>query len=367
MDNSHFTSIAEYDVATRYINVTFGTHFCEGILATKQQFTDLLCEIEPSKSTVDACSAAHTRVRNILRDDEEFGEFHEGTFLSGSYKRDTAIRPRRIGDALQRPDVDVIVITNHTVNDDPAEVIEMLHAALKRAGYTNLTVNRRSVNISMTTVEMDIVPIIDVGNDKYKIPDNALGEWLDTNPPAHTSWCTEVNKAAGGRFKPLVKLLKWWKRENFPELRRPKGFILETLVAKHMSYTETSYEELFLKLLRGIKSSYGLSVLIGAVPFIEDPGVPGNNVLSAVKFEEFKTFYDYVCKHIGLIEDAQAEQDEAEALKKWRKVFGSCFPATGGSRSTSNSLLREAANVAPVLLTFPTKAIAVPNKPKGFA
>jgi len=336
-------------------------------LATKQQFTDLLCEIEPSKSTVDACSAAHNRVRNTLRDDEEFGDFHVGTFLSGSYKRDTAIRPRLIAGALQRPDVDVIVITSHTVDDDPAEVIDMLHAALKRAGYTNLTVNRRSVNISMTTVEMDIVPIIATGDDKYKIPDNNLGEWLDTNPPAHTTWCTDVNKEAGGRFKPLVKLLKWWKRENFPELRRPKGFILETLVAKHMSYTETSYEELFLKLLREIRSAYALNVLLEIVPTIDDPGVPGNNVFSAVKFDEFKTFYDYVCEHIELIEDAQQEQDETEALKKWRKVFGSCFPASGGSRATSSSLLREAAKVAPVVLTFPTKAIAVPNKPKGFA
>ena len=336
-------------------------------MATKQQFLDLLYEIEPSKSTTDVCSAAHNRVRSILRCDEEFGDVHVNTFLSGSYKRDTAIRPRRIDGVLQRPDVDVIVITNHTVDDDPAEVINSLHDALKRAGYTKLKVNRRSVNICMATVDMDIVPVIATGDDTYKIPDNDLGMWLDTNPPAHTTWCTEVNQTAGGRFKPLVKLLKWWKRENFPDLRRPKGFILETLVAMHMSYTETSYEELFLKLLKEIKSAYAFHVMVGAVPSIEDPGVPGNNVFSAVKFDEFKTFYDYVSKHIVLIEDAQQEQDEAEALKKWRKVFGSCFPASCGSRATSNSLLREAAKVGPVVLTFPTKAIAVPNKPKGFA
>jgi hypothetical protein len=34
------------------------------------------------------------------------------------------------------------------------------------------------------------------------------------------------------RFKPVVKLFKWWRRENKTG-KRPKGFVLEVLVAKH--------------------------------------------------------------------------------------------------------------------------------------
>lgn len=338
-------------------------------MATKQQFLDLLTEIEPSTSTKNSCSSAHNRVREALRVDAGFEKFHVDTFLSGSYKRDTAIRPRKIDGALQRPDVDIIVITNHTVHDKPADVIAALHKALKDAGYKNLTVNRRSVNILMTTVEMDVVPIIDTGNGMYKIPDKVSNEWIVTNPPGHTTWCTEVNKNAGGRFKPLVKMLKWWRRENLPNLRRPKGFILETLVAKHMSYTETSYEELVLKLFVAIKDAYWMTVWSNSVPSLADPGVPGNNVFSHVTAEEFKTFYDKIKEHIDLIKAAQAEEDDAEALKKWRAVFGSCFPASGAIRTnkSADNFLREAAPVAAVALTFPSKPINLPNKPKGFA
>jgi hypothetical protein len=306
-------------------------------------------------------------VRGVLRADANFKKFHVDTFLSGSYKRDTAIRPRKIDSVLQRPDVDIIVLTNHTVQDKPADVIDALYKALKNAGYTNLTVNRRSISIFLTTVEMDVVPIIDTGDGMYKIPDKDAGEWLITNPPGHTTWCTAVNKEADGRFKPLVKMLKWWRRENLPNLRRPKGFILETLVAKHMSYTETSYEELLLKLFVAIKDAYWMTAWSNSVPSLEDPGVPGNNVFSHVTAEEFKTFYDKVKEHIDLIKAAQKEEDNAEALRKWRAVLGPYFPASGGSRSTSSGLLREAASATPVALTFPPKAIVVPNKPKGFA
>lgn len=69
---------------------------------------------------------------------------------------------------------------------------------------------------------MDVVPIISDGYGGYLIPDIHLEEWLVTNPPAHTEWTVEVNKNANGRFKPLVKLFKWWRRENLSDLKRPK-------------------------------------------------------------------------------------------------------------------------------------------------
>lgn len=59
-------------------------------MATKQQFKDFLYEIEPSNTTVSRCSTAHNNLRTKLANHETFKEVHIGTFLSGSYKRDTA-------------------------------------------------------------------------------------------------------------------------------------------------------------------------------------------------------------------------------------------------------------------------------------
>lgn len=334
-------------------------------MATKQQFLDFLSEIEPSTSTVTTCSSAHSTLRDRLANHETFKEVHINTFLSGSYVRDTAIRPQSRDGTLLRPDVDIIVVTSHATSDDPSTVIDQLYTALSDGGYKNLRKNRRSVSVLLATVDMDVVPIIKAYDGVgYLIPDKELGTWLRTNPPGHTAWATEVNKAAGARFKPLVKLLKWWRREHLSDLKRPKGFILEALVAQHMSYTEASYEELFAKLLRTVKNSYAFTATLGQVPFIEDPAVSGNNVFSNVEPDEFKQFYDMVCFHVDLIAGAQAETDEGKQLAKWREVFGNFFP---GQRTTAKvateSLLMPAAAAG---LSFPAKPV-VPNKPQGFA
>jgi hypothetical protein len=335
-------------------------------MTTQQQFLDMLTEIEPSPSTVAACSSAHNTLRDALAEHNDFGEVHVRTFLSGSYKRDTAIRPTRVGGVLQRADVDIIAVTNHTSADEPKVVLDAVHQALVGAGYKNLTVNRRSINVKLVTVDMDVVPVIESGH-AYLIPDIHLKEWLDTNPDAHTDWTVATNAKAGGRFKKLVKLFKWWRRLHMPAgLKRPKGFILECLVAEHMSYTETNLETLFVTLLEAIRDAYYLTVLLGQVPFLEDPGVPGNNVFSAVKAEEFKTFYNKLSEHAILARKSKDEADDKEALKLWREVLGSCFPASASQRSNSEkttSLLRPAVGAG---LTFPATAV-YPNKPGGFA
>lgn len=336
-------------------------------MATKQQFLDFLAEIEPGDSTTARCSSAHNTLRGKLEKHDTFKDVHVGTFLSGSYARDTAVRPRKINGELQRPDVDIIVETAHTEANAPKDVIDQLHGALVDAGYQSLRKNRRSVSVLMTTVDMDVVPIIPAPSGTgYLIPDVDVEDWIVTNPPGHTEWATSTNKNAGYRFKPLVKLLKWWRREHLPSLGRPKGFILETMVAQEMSYSETSYEELFAKLMQSFKANYKSTVDAGLVPYLADPSVPGNNVFSAVTSDEFKKFYDMVCKHVTLIDEARSETDESKQLAKWRKIFGDYFPPAGAgtARAAAGSGLLQPP--AALSLAFPSTPV-VPKKQQGFA
>jgi hypothetical protein len=330
-------------------------------MTTQQQFLDLLYEIEPSDSTKDACASAHKTLRAALSADETFSKYHVSSFLSGSYRRQTAIRPQIVDGVLQRPDVDIIAVTNHTSADDPHTVIKTVKSALVDAGYENLVVNRRSIAVTLAGVDMDVVPVIEDG-DAYLIPDRGLKEWVPTNPSAHTQWSGDVNASAGGRFKPLVKLLKGWRRQHLWNLRRPKGFILDCLVAEHMSYSETNYETLFVNLLETIRDTYSWYVRNSIVPFLEDPSVPGSNVFSTVTTEEFKTFFDAVEEHAALARRAKNETDSEKALALWRRVMGNRFPASA-TRSVAATLMRPAAGVG---LSFPSKAV-IPNKPAGFA
>lgn len=334
-------------------------------MATQQQFLDFLSEIEPSSSTKAVCSSAHNTLRDKLASHETYKAIHVNTYLSGSYARNTALRPRMANGTLRRPDVDIIVITSHTQDDRPSDVIEKLRRALKQVGYEEIESNRRSVCVKLGTVEMDVVPIIEDhwNPGRWLIADKSEERWIETNPNGHTEWAVRINKKANSNFKPLVKLMKWWRRENLPHLRRPKGFIIETLVAELMDYKESSFEELFIKLLERIQSEYEWTVAMGWVPNLQDPSVPGNNVFSRVKAEEFKRFYDQAASHAVLARRAQKEQDADKALALWQKVFGDRFKK---SAAKPTGLLQAVAATG-AGLTFPDRGVGLPNKPPGFA
>lgn len=329
------------------------------------RFIELLQDIEPSPSTVADAVSAHQAMRDFLRDHPNFAEQHVRTFLSGSYKRDTAIRPRIYDGVLTRPDVDIIVVTNHVLSDCPKGVVDELYDAIAD-GYGNIRRQTRSVGVVTSKVDMDVVPIIEPygeGGGLY-IPDRELVKWLSTNPPEHTAWTTRVNNNAGGRFKPLVKLMKWWRRQNPTTGRHPKGFIIECITSECMNYTETHYGELFTRLLESIVTRYALWMSLSIVPYIADPGVPGNSVTSNVSYEDFRSFYDKAKDHAVKARQALHEEDNDEMTRLWREIFGPRFPAT--THRKENSLLSAPFAGSTLPLTFPNRPVQ-PNKPAGFA
>lgn len=332
-------------------------------MTPNSRFEEFLRDIEPSHTTKARASSAHTSMREFLSTHEDFGELLETSFLSGSYKRDTAIRPKASEGAVERPDVDIIVQTTHTLSDSPAHVVDSLYSALK-SGYSEVRKQQRSVGVETGNASMDVVPVIAPEGDDgpFYIPDRKLEEWVETNPLRHTQWTTETNQTAGGRFKPLVKLMKWWRRENPTVSKRPKGFVIECITAECMKMDEKHYGESFAKTLDGIVSTYRYWVRIQTVPRIEDPGVPGNSVTEGMTFAAFEGFYKKAEAHADKARDALATDDSEEATKLWRAIFGDRFPKVKSTSATG--LLDDA--TAPRTAVFPNRPVK-PNRPAGFA
>ncbi|PZP47853.1 MAG: nucleotidyltransferase [Azospirillum brasilense] len=340
------------------------------------RFVELLQDIEPSATTKADAATSHRALRDHLWADPTFKLVMVTDFLSGSYKRDTAIRPRRVGDIVTRPDVDTIVVTSHSEDDDPAEVVDGLYWAVRR-GYPDSRRQARSVGIITRLADMDVVPIIEpYGNGVYFIPDRKLERWLRTNPPGHTTWTTTMNAAAGGRFKPLVKMMKWWRRHNQTVSKRPKGFVLECLAADCMDLKQPHFGELFVGTLEKIAEKYGPLAAVGIVPHLEDPGVPGNSVMRGMTVAAFQGFMAKVEEHAKLGRSALDEADLSKATERWRTIFGPRFPAT--EVREASSLLKAATPPAVGFpaggslgssggsLSFPNHPVT-PSRPAGFA
>ncbi len=158
-------------------------------------FEDFLRDIEPSATTKSNASSAHNTLRSFLRSHATFRNVLVESFLSGSYRRDTAIRPRARDGDIERPDVDVIVVTNHTMYDSPGDVLELLYQTLKE-NYAAIRKQQRSVRVETTNAVMDVVPMIAPNGEDgpFYVPDRKLENWVETNPVRHTQWTIDTNK-----------------------------------------------------------------------------------------------------------------------------------------------------------------------------
>jgi len=331
------------------------------------RFSELLADIEPSPTTKSRASEGHTSIRDHLCGQAKFKDRYVSSFLSGSYARDTSIRPRTSADGQERADVDIIVVTNYTTDDHPDTVLREVCRALEDGGngYAVERINKRSVRVETLQADMDIVPVIETWNG-YQIADRDSGTWKFTNPPVHTSWSSEQNHRFGGRFKPLVKLFKWWRRHN-PSDKRPKGFVLEVLVSLHAPTGKTHQGEAFAQLLANIYAAYGFSASLDQKPFIADPAVPSNDILAKVTVAQWKAFVEKVHVYADIARRAQDADDMDEATRQWRRVFGDRFKATANVAKAAVSSGFAAAAAPAGGYTFPNAMAAPPNKPRGFA
>ena len=235
---------------------------------------------------------------------------------------------------LDRPDIDIYVVVDaalHTTT--PSAEMERLYAALDRArktlGITRLKRNRVALAVSMSNADLDVCVLIPRQSDNlYRIGNRETGEWYRTDPEAHTEWSTDQNTRFSGRFKPMTKLVKWARRENPTRYRHPKSFAIEGFLTANLDETEAHYGRLFHVFCATLVDTYLYHRLLETCPALDDPALPAGNLLSNVDGAEFSAYFDKIKSHRDDASRALAEEDQGEATKHWRRIFGSRFPAS---------------------------------------
>lgn len=195
----------------------------------------VLAGIEPTATQKDGAQRSHNHLRDLLNTGQMAQRIH-GSYLSGSYARDTAIRPL--------DDVDIIFEIDPAPwaggfaffdsMPQPERVLESFATAIRRRyPVSSVYGQRRSVRLELNHLDIDVVPAIPEQNNPalIRVPDRDSGEWIKSSPQRHSQNATRVNKRHGGKFKPLVKLLKFW-NSNLPDTVRCKSFLIETIAVR---------------------------------------------------------------------------------------------------------------------------------------
>ena len=213
---------------------------------------ELLKEIEPSRAKTEGAQRSHAFFRDLLRTGQ-FANRVVDDHLSGSYPRETAIHP------LEDVDIIFVIDPNHWQTSfatligsqpDPDAVLGSFQQAIRyRYPESSVAMQRRSVGLRMYHLHIDVVPAIahESKRDHIWIPDRRECEWIVTGPKVHARHASAANEKHGGRFKPLVKLLKYWNR-GLPSTAQLRYFTIETIATRIFSvYRLDSLEDGLLK------------------------------------------------------------------------------------------------------------------------
>lgn len=275
----------------------------------------------------DSGQSEASRQQNVLRENLRKGLTLDRDFLSGSYARNTAIRPLN--------DIDCFLVLNeedhgHLKNQAPEEALKLVQAVLDKA-YPNKElpiIQNRSVNIefSGTGIGFDVVPSFAKGSN-YQIPDRGSNRWVDTNPETHKSVSTEANEKANNKLKPLVKAAKHWNRR----VGKPvKSFHLEVMAYEILNGFSSSYPEglhlMFTKMADRVLDKCPEPAGLG--PAIDETMTTSERQAARAKFQDAA---GVVAQALELAADGKTE----EAHYLWRQLLGEVYPEKGKQPSAA--------------------------------
>lgn len=351
-------------------------------------FTDFLQKIRPTASQKEDAKTGHKTLRKRLHADETLSAIIIDTFLQGSYRRSTAIRPN----GESHFDVDVIVVTNLDENSHkPHEAMKKFEPFLEEHYKDKWEYQGRSIKITLSYVILDLVvtsapseadieklskasvvtdatleesedwrlvkswvspadrwrpgikALLELAQKEaewqlapLRIPDRDTEEWEDTHPLEQIKWTQAKNKACNKHYINVVKALKWSRRLNHATPKYPKGYPLEHIIGQCCPDEIGSVAEGVTLTLEEIADRYADDAKSKRVPVLPDHGVPSHNVLHRLTADDFAAFHAQVCEDAVISRRALDAATVKESANEWGKLFGSKFPAPPDDGSKGN-------------------------------
>ena len=350
-------------------------------------FTRFLKDIRPTQHQRDDCKTGHQTLRDRLEGYEDLKPILVSTFLQGSYRRATAVRPK--GEA--KLDVDIITVTRLKKEDypNPDDAMDIFVPFLDKYYEGKYQRQGRSFGIELSYVNLDLVITSapsEAEEDAYKssavrtiltpediddwilvkswvppekrinqtaflqalhqeqewkteplwIPNRDAGDWEETHPLEQIKWTWGKNARCNKHYVNVVKAIKWWQRVHHPD-DRPKGYPLEHLVGVCCPDNIESVADGVTLTLETIVTNYSAYAECKLVPCLPDHGVPGHNVLERVSGEEFAEFYEHAETGAEIAREALDAETKEKSIEKWKELFGSKFPDSGDSDDNGNT------------------------------
>ena len=250
----------------------------------------------------------------------------ERSLVIGSYDRHTLTR------YLSEGDVDVLVTLAYPANAawntsaGATQALDRFKAVLDAAyPSTRKRRDRHCLTMHFAEFRLDLVPAFRYEDGHYTIPDSVEGRWMETDPIAFAALITNLNRAMGGTFIPLIKMVKGWNRQSGWPI---SSFHLECLMYAHckgyaQAYTYPSLLKIFFEALPGLLGSTTLEPTRGErVDSYMDVGSPTRRATAILKAR-------LAARQAAAAYEHQTTHGPAVAMNEWQALLGDFFPRYG--------------------------------------
>ena len=283
------------------IQEKFDKYLADHLNLTKEDIKKVQIHIELRKKL-------ETKLEFKGKDDEE-----TYSFLTGSYSRNTSIRPPK--------DVDFFIVLNDKKYGDlkPSELLNLLEKTLKEI-LPDTTIFQQTHSVTIEYDEefsIDVIPAFEINSELYKIPHVSENSdiWLESNPKIHGEKLTEANDATNGLLVPIVKLLKAWKRDKCSYV---KSFHLELLAIEIINNSDVESYATGINLFFDNAGNYLENSCI------VDPANSDNLVDDYLTDDERKNLKYLIKTEAAIVQNAVNLENDGEideAIKEWDKIF----------------------------------------------
>lgn len=331
-------------------------------MEANESFKKFLTEIRLPDDLREEAKLAHEDFRALIESDEALKPIVIDTFLQGSYRRHTGVKPG----PGKKADVDIVVVTNLNRHEVTAKkALDLFIPFLEKHYSRAYEKQSRSWAVQVGNVKLDLVPtsapseatqkfikearaehgadfagsltreslsrikkaagVQDWKNESLWIPDRDAEAWDETNPLEQIAWTVDKNANTNQHYVNVVKVAKWWRAYNCGG-KYPKGYPLEHLIGQNCPDDIESVAQGFTLAAEWIVHNYHSDRINETVPYLRDHGVPGHDVFARITAEQFALFYDAVQNVAVQARAALDNGDNDASIDAWCDIFGEPFP-----------------------------------------
>lgn len=251
------------------------------------------------------------------------------SFLSGSYSRNTQIRPIN--------DVDIVILFDieeywDQFKNNPRGMLNFTGENLKETyPDKDIIIQSHSIGIKFKDLpDVDVIPgfIKDYNNEIYLIPNFNLNNFIETSPTKHKAIISRHNQNLGEKFIHIIKMMKCWRNNLVKESVSKYGIELK--------FKSFHLEIILMNILKNRFSNYAKAIQQVFSKAAEnlnqechDPaGLSGrlDGYLTESQIRILKNVFNNTSENIKSLLRLEMEGKYQEAIEGWRELFGDQFP-----------------------------------------